>query len=129
MPTVKQIMSKVLEKITIEATAKDIANIMAEKNVGSVLIEHNDNVVGIITETDIVRKVVRLDKTPQDVLASTIMNAPVLTIDVEASILDANDMMDRHHIRHLAVTEEGNIIAVLSVRDLMRPVNLGEETY
>lgn len=129
MPMVKQLMSKAIEKITIEATAKDIANIMAEKNIGSVLIEHNDNIVGIITETDIVRKVVRLDKTPQDVPASTIMNAPVLTIDVEASILDANDMMDRHHIRHLAVTEEGNIIAVLSVRDLMHPVNLGEETY
>ncbi len=129
MPTVKQIMSKDIEKVSIDASVKDVAKTMAEKKIGSVLIEHNGNLIGIITETDIVRKVVGQDLSLHDTLASKIMNAPVLTIDTEATILDANDMMDKHRIRHLAVTEEGTIVGVLSVRDIIHPVNLDEEPY
>ena len=99
------------------------------KKVGSVLIEDSGNLIGIVTETDIVRKVVGQDVSLQDTLASKIMNAPVLTIDAEATILDANDMMDKHNIRHLAVKEEDNIVGVISVRDIIHPVNLDEEPY
>ncbi len=109
---------------------KDVAKTTAEKNIGSVLIEHNGNLIGIITETDIVRKVVGQDMSLHDTLASKIMNAPVLTIvDAEATALAANDMVDKHNIRHLAVTEEGAIVGVLSVRDIIHPVNLDEESY
>tara|TARA_B100000315_G_scaffold8245_1_gene8161 strand:+ start:13473 stop:13862 length:390 start_codon:yes stop_codon:yes gene_type:complete len=129
MPTVKQIMSKDIEKVSIDASVKDVAKTMAEKKVGSVLIEDSGNLIGIVTETDIVRKVVGQDVSLQDTLASKIMNAPVLTIDAEATILDANDMMDKHNIRHLAVKEEDNIVGVISVRDIIHPVNLDEEPY
>ncbi len=60
---------------------------------------------------------------------SKIMNSPILTVDAEASILDANDTMDKHNIRHLAVSEEGAIVGVISVRDLIHPMNLNEEPY
>ncbi len=129
MQTVKKIMSKDIKKVSIETSVKDIAIIMTEKKIGSVLVEDQGNVVGIITETDIVRKVVGQDMSLQDTLASKIMNSPVLTVDAEASILDANDIMDKHGIRHLAVKEEGNIVGVISVRDIIHPVNLNEESY
>lgn len=129
MLTVKKIMSKNVEKITDNTTAKEIAGIMSKKKIGSVLVEQNDKPVGIVTETDIVRKVVGKDIDPQNMLASEIMNSPVLTIDSEASILEANDMMDEHHVRHLVVTEEGSLVGILSVRDLIHPVLLDEETY
>jgi CBS domain-containing protein len=103
--------------------------IMLDKKIGCVLIEHSGQLIGIITETDIVRKAVGQDMDLTKTLASKIMNAPVLAIDSEASVLEANDMMDKHHIRHLAVTEEGNFVGVISVRDLLHPVLLDEEPY
>ena len=129
MLTVKKIMSKGIEKVSSETSVKDIAKIMTEKKIGSVLIENQGNIVGIITETDIVQKVIGHDMSPQDTLASKVMNTPILTVDAEASILDANDMMDKNGVRHLAVEEEGNIVGVISVRDIIQPVNLDEEPY
>jgi CBS domain-containing protein len=52
-----------------------------------------------------------------------------LTVDAEVSILDANDIMGKYGTRHLAVKEEDNIVGVISVRDISRPVNLDEEPY
>ncbi|HJP17512.1 MAG TPA: CBS domain-containing protein [Nitrospinota bacterium] len=129
MQTVKSIMSKEIEKVNIDDSVKDVAKTMATKKIGSVLVEHNGNLIGIITETDIVRKVVGQDMSLQDTIASKIMNSPILTVDAEASILDANDTMDKHNIRHLAVSEEGAIVGVISVRDLIHPMNLNEEPY
>ena len=129
MQTVKSIMSKEIEKVNIDDSVKDVAKTMATKKIGSVLVEHNGNLIGIITETDIVRKVGGQDMSLQDTIASKIMNSPILTVDAEASILDANDTMDKHNIRHLAVSEEGAIVGVISVRDLIHPMNLNEEPY
>lgn len=129
MLTVKKIMAKTLEKVSIDITVKDIAGIMGEKSIGSVLVEQNTIPVGIVTETDIVRKVIAQDISPHDTIAGKIMNSPIMTIDSGASIVEATDMMDRHHIRHLVVTEEGNLLGIISVRDLMHPVLLDEESY
>lgn len=129
MLTVKKIMAKTLEKVSIDTTVKDIAGIMGEKSIGSVLVEQNTIPVGIVTETDIVRKVIAQNISPHDTIAGKIMNSPIMTIDSGASIVEATDMMDRHHIRHLVVTEEGNLLGIISVRDLMHPVLLDEESY
>ena len=52
-----------------------------------------------------------------------------MTVDAEASILGASYIMDKYGIRHLAVKEEDNIVGVISVRDIIRPVNLDEEPH
>lgn len=129
MLTVKKIMTKIIEKVNANTTVQDIAKIMAEKNIGCVVVEENGRPIGIITETDIVRKVVGVDVSPKNTPANKIMNSPVLSIDSDASILAANDLMDKHHIRHLVVTEEDVQVGVLSVRDLIHPTLLDEETY
>lgn len=112
-------MTKAVEKVDINMTVKEIARIMTEKKIGCVLVEQNNNLVGIITEVDIVQKVVGQDASPQDILASKIMNYPVLTIDSEVSIESANDLMVKHHIRHLAITEKDALVGVVSC-----PINL-----
>ena len=129
MLTVDKIMSRTFEKVNVDSTVSDIVGIMTEKNIGSVLVEQNTNIVGIVTETDIVRKVVARDMPPHETLASKIMNSPIMTIESEASIVEASDVMDRHHIRHLIVTKEGELMGVLSVRDIIHPVLLDEESY
>lgn len=128
MVSVKKIMSTNLKKASDTITAKDAAKLMRDNRIGCILIETAGEIAGVITEADLVRKVVAEGVSPDTVQARTIMSSPLLTIDAEKTILDANDMMDKHVTRHLGVTEEGKIIGVVSSRDIMHPQYMeGEE--
>jgi signal-transduction protein with cAMP-binding, CBS, and nucleotidyltransferase domain len=128
MVSVKKIMSTNLKKASDTITAKEAAKLMKENRIGCILIEIGGEIIGVITEADMVRKVVAEGLNPDTVQARTIMSSPLLTIDAEKTILDANDMMDKHVTRHLGVTEEGKIIGVVSSRDIMHPQYMeGEE--
>lgn len=128
MVSVKKIMSTNLKKASDTITAKDAAKLMRDNRIGCILIETGGEIAGVITEADLVRKVVAEGVSPDTVQAMTIMSSPLLTIDAEKTILDANDMMDKHVTRHLGVTEDGKIIGVVSSRDIMHPQYMeGEE--
>lgn len=128
MVSVKKIMSTNLKKANDTITAKDAAMLMRDNRIGCILIETGGEIIGVITEADLVRKVVAEGVNPDTVQARTIMSSPLLTIDAEKTILDANDMMDKHVTRHLGVTEDGKIIGVVSSRDIMHPQYMeGEE--
>ncbi|MBI5042535.1 MAG: CBS domain-containing protein [Nitrospirae bacterium] len=128
MVPIKKIMTKGALTIDEKTTAKEAARIMKTKKVGCLLIEKNKEAIGIITETDMVRRLVAEERDPNATQIKTIMSTPLLTIDAEKSIIDANDMMDKNRVRHLAVTEEGKIVGVISCRDVMHPLYMeGEE--
>jgi CBS domain-containing protein len=123
MIAIEQIMKKGALKIQGRESVKTAADRMAKDQVGSLLVEDGwGEVQGIVTETDIVRRMVAPDLVASTTLVEQIMSAPVITIDCGRSLKDADELMDRHHIRHLAVTKEGRIVGVLSVRDLLRPI-------
>ncbi len=127
MIAVEQVISKKgVLKISAEDSAQKAASIMAEYGVGSLLVEDEGKVQGIVTETDIVRKVVAANLPLAVTTAGQIMSAPLITIDRARSVAEADELMNRHHIRHLAVTEEGRVVGVLSVRDLLRPIETAE---
>ncbi len=105
--------------IAPDASTKEAAQLMESKHIGSLLVKDGKNFVGIITETDLARKVVAqglLDKNPK---VSDVMTAPLQTIDCHEPIVDANQLMANKRIRHLAVTENDQVVGVLSVRDLI----------
>lgn len=122
MVSIRKIVTKDILKADVNTSVKDAAKLMRDKKVGCLLIEQDKKLMGIITETDIVRNLVAEERNPGSTLVSAIMNSPILTIDIEKSIIDANDMMDKNKIRHLAVTEEGKIVGVVSVRDIIQPL-------
>ena len=95
-------------------------------NIGSVFIEQNERIVGIVTEADIVRRAIGVGHMPGFIPASTIMSSPVIGIDGKRPITEAADLMERNHTRHLAVLQSGDIVGVLSVRDLLHPVSIDE---
>ncbi len=122
MVKVKDRMARNLHTLTKEATANDVAKHFAESKIGSIFIKKDDEFVGIITETDLVRKVMAEEKSPDGVTVESIMSTNLITIDLEKSLTEAGDLMDHHNVRHLAVTEGGKIVGVISVRDLIHPV-------
>ncbi len=79
-----------------------------------------------MTESDIVRKVLGASLLPEKISVEEIMSAPIIGIEENRPIIEAADLMETNQTRHLAVTRSGNIIGVLSVRDLLRPVSVDE---
>ena len=100
-------------------SVRQAAKIMKETGIGSVLVTWDKAIVGIVTDTDICRRLVGMgldaDQTPVD----QIMTSPVMKIDENKTIRDANAMMAREHIRHLGVSREGKLVGMISVRDLV----------
>lgn len=122
MVPVRKIMTKGIQKVDGNMSVKDVAKIMKTKKIGSILVEKDKELVGIVTETDIVRRLVADGKNPEGTQVKAIMSSPLLTVDIEKSIIDANDLMDKNHVRHLGVTDEGKVVGLVSCRDMMHPV-------
>jgi CBS domain-containing protein len=123
MITVGELMNRDLVTAPGTMSAVDAAKLMSRRKIGSVFVEHDHHIVGIVTESDIVRKVVGTDQDSSDFPIATIMSAPVVGIDERRPITEAADLMQRHGTRHLMVCNATTVVGVLSVRDLLRPVS------
>ena len=118
MATVGQLMSSDLSVITEDRTVKQAAGQMQDQRIGSLLVKKGNDFSGIITETDVVRAVAERD----DVAAISVvqmMSSPILTVEKKLSPHYARELMADKRIRHLAVTEDGKIVGILSARDLL----------
>jgi len=122
MIKVKERMSAGFKILPKTATCMDVAKLFAEHRIGSVYLTEGEDVVGIITETDLVRKVMAAGNDPSATPAETIMTTRLCNIDANADVSEAFDIMDREHIRHLGVIIDGKISGILSVRDLIKPI-------
>ena len=122
MVPVKMVMSKRILKVKQGTKVKKVAELMRDKHVGSVLITDGNGFAGIVTDADVVRRVVAEGLDPNTTPVEKVMTTPLLAIESDRSVVDANDIMDQEHVRHLGVIENGKIIGVLSVRDLLRHV-------
>ena len=126
MVTVNQIITDRIVKIDAGMSTIEAAKLMAQHKIGSVFVKHADQIIGIVTEPDIVRKVVGTERVPYYVPVEEIMSSPVVSIDGRRPIREAADLMEQDGTRHLAVLKSGAIVGVLSVRDLLHPVSIDE---
>ena len=121
MVPVKSFMVPREKFITIErdTDAQTAARIMRDRRISSLFVTNGKEIVGILTDTDMVRRVVAVGADTHKTTAEQIMSAPILTIEENKTVLDANDMMAQTHIRHLGVTHDGKLVGMISVRDLV----------
>ena len=92
---------------------------MKAARIGSLFVKKGKKLVGIVTDTDIARRAVATNKSLGKLTVEKIMTAPICTIEGSQSVDDAQDMMADLGVRHLAVTKLGEIVGVVSVRDLL----------
>ena len=126
MVTVGELMKKELITVDISTSVVEAAKLMKACNVESVLVSRQSRIVGIVTESDIVKKVVGSDRMPSFIPVEDIMSSPVVGIEERRPLTEAADLMNKHQSRHLGVTKGGTVVGVLSVRDLLRPVSVDE---
>ena len=124
---VRQLMTRDIVKVPTPTTVKEAAALMKKNGVGSLLVNDGKDLVGIVTETDIVHKIVGLDLSPQMTQVESIMSYPLLSIEAEHPVEEAAEMMIRNGVRHLAVTEKGQVVGMISMRDLLRPFYVPQE--
>jgi CBS domain-containing protein len=119
---VESLMSEKALSIEAGKSVRDLAREMTQNKVGSLLVTKQEEYVGIVTEVDIVRKAVSNGMDPKTITVESIMTSPIITIESDQSVIEANNLMEERHIRHVAVTRDGEIVGILSVRDLLHPV-------
>jgi CBS domain-containing protein len=106
--------------ISPEATLAEAAAMMRDTRVGAILVAEQGAFIGIVSETDLVRKAMAGQLNAAQARVRAVMSSPVITIEQDRSAHDASDLMAEKGIRHLAVTEDGRIVGIVTVRDLLR---------
>jgi CBS domain-containing protein len=102
-----------------EATVFEAVQLMAEKNVGSVLVTEGDQLVGIITERDYTRKVELKGKSSKQLKARELQTSKVLYVSPNHGVDECLRLMTDHRVRHLPVLAGGKIVGVISIGDLV----------
>lgn len=106
-----------------DATIMEALELMADKNVGAVIVlDSDDQLIGILSERDYARKVVLKGRTSATTAVSEIMTSAVSTVSPDASVDDCMEMMTNGRFRHLPVVEKGKVIGVISIGDIVKAV-------
>ncbi len=105
-----------------EATVYDAIKMMAEKSAGAMLVVSEGKLVGIVSERDYARKVILKGKMSRDTKVSEIMSSPVTTVDLERTADECMRLMTEKHIRHLPVIDQGKLVGVVSIGDLVKAI-------
>ncbi len=117
---VKDVMSSPVVTTDEDAPSNKIAKLMNENKFGCVIVANEDGKpLGIITERDLVIRVLAKNLKPEDVKAKEVMTSPLATIDPESTISDAARMMSRLDIRRLGVIYKGDLIGLVSSKDIL----------
>ncbi len=111
-------MTRELSVISKTRTIQEAAGQMREQLIGSLLVKDEEHYSGIITEADIVRAVAE-HVDVATITVEKVMSSPILTVEKKLSPHYARDVMGGKRIRHLAVTEAGAIVGIVSARDLL----------
>jgi len=117
---VKDIMSSPVVTTDEEAPSNKIAKLMNENKFGCVIVTNKDGkALGIITERDLVVRVLAKNQKPEDVTAKDVMTAPLATIEPDETISDAARRMSRLDVRRLGVIYRGDLIGLISSKDIL----------
>lgn len=114
------VMNRRLRSIDAGMTLADAAVVMREEKTGALLVTEQGRYVGIVSETDLVRRGIaaRVDLSVE--VVRRVMSSPIISIEIDRTAHEASDLMAECNIRHLPVTEEERIVGIVSVRDLLR---------
>lgn len=104
------------------ASAFEAAQAMARKNVGALVVVDAGRIVGIVTERDYARKLVPMDRKPHDTPVRDIMSSPVMYVRSQHTSGECMALMTENRLRHLPVVDEGQLIGLVSIGDLVKDI-------
>lgn len=108
--------------IAESASVLDAIKIMAERSIGSLLVMDGDELKGIVTERDYARKVIVKGRSSKSTQVGEIMTADVCTARIDQTVNDCMTIMTERRIRHLPVVENGKVVGLISIGDLVQAI-------
>ncbi|MBN1688439.1 MAG: CBS domain-containing protein [Candidatus Omnitrophica bacterium] len=125
MDTVKDILKEKgfdVWRVKPDASIDDALKLMAEKNVGAVLVMRDGAITGIFSERDFARKIFRFEKSLKEIKVEDLMTRPVLTVTPQTTVDDCVALMTHHRFRHLPVVEDGVVTGIVSIGDVVKTI-------
>jgi CBS domain-containing protein len=95
---------------------------MGEKNIGAILVMDDNILKGILSERDYARKIVLKDKSSKETFVHEIMESNVFTVKLSDNLEDCMELMSEKRIRHLPVLEDGTVVGVISISDVVKAI-------
>lgn len=125
---IREYVTKKLIAVGADASIREAARRMVQFDISSVVIGNNDSVVGFLTDADLKSRVVAagLDASRP---VSDIMTTDLITADIDAAVEEVMELMARHRIKHVLVTEQDEIIGIMTLRDLVNIERQKLETF
>lgn len=109
-------------KVSSDATVLDALKLMADKQIGAVIVMDGERVAGIFSERDFARKVGLFEKSPHSVRVGEVMTTDLITVSPDSTVNDCMALMTDKRIRHLPVIEEGRLVGVVSIGDVVKDI-------
>ena len=106
--------------VSAEETVFTAISLMAQVNVGAVLVQKDDTISGIFTERDYLQKIALKSRSSQETPVGEVMTTPVISADPNDSIQQCMETMTTCHCRHLPVVEDGKLLGIVSIGDLVK---------
>ncbi len=123
--TVREILAKKQPGIWVvgpEASVYDALRVMAERNVGALVVVEDGHVLGVISERDYARKVILTGKSSRETLVREIMGSPAVSVDLGTTVAHCMDLMTGRHIRHLPVIASEVLVGCISIGDVVKTI-------
>jgi CBS domain-containing protein len=111
-----------VESVAPSTSVFDAVKLMAEKNIGALLVLEEQKIVGIITERDYARKVVLLGRSSKETPVRDIMSSPVMYVRPDQTNEECMALMTENRLRHLPVVDQGKLIGLVSIGDLVKEI-------
>jgi CBS domain-containing protein len=119
---VRDVMSKEVKVVRPDTSIKEVVATMNKFSIGSIIVVQGDRPVGIITERDILRRLVEPCLAPETLTARQIMTSPVLTISETADIEETANFMARKKVKRLPVINDGKLVGIITYTDIVAKV-------
>jgi len=117
---VSEIMTKNVVTVDVKTNLMDVAKLIKKHRVGSAIVMDGDTPLGIVTERDMVEKVIALDIVPSQTISEDVMSTPLLSVSPDTSVFEASKIMLKQDIRRLAVVDDsGGLAGIITVVDIL----------
>ena len=125
MPTVRDVLQgkgRKVHHIGGEASVRDALGVMADNNIGALVVLAEDHLVGIITERDYARKIVLKGRTSQGTLVREIMSTKVICTRLDQTVEECMAVMTDKSVRHLPVLDHKRLVGIVSIGDMVKAI-------
>ena len=106
--------------VSPDTSVYDALKLMAEKEIGALVVVEEQKMVGIVSERDYARKIILKGKSSKETAVSEIMTSEVIHTSPDKKVRKCLSLMTKHHFRHIPVLEDGRLVGILSIEDIKR---------